>query len=94
MIFTIDVEDWSQSVLDNTNPVTHRVFDNTLKVMDLLEEYEQKGTFFILGNVAKKYPELIRLMPMQDMKLHPTVLIIKTFMHSPPKKLNRMLNTR
>lgn len=60
MIFTIDVEDWSQSVLDNTNPVTDRVFDNTLKVMDLLEEYNQKGTFFILGNVAKKHPELIR----------------------------------
>lgn len=60
MIFTIDVEDWSQSVLDNSNPVTNRVFDNTLKVMDLLEEYNQKGTFFILGNVAKKHPELIR----------------------------------
>jgi len=60
MIFTIDVEDWSQSVLDNTNPVTDRVLDNTLKVMDLLEEYDQKGTFFILGNVAKKHPQLIR----------------------------------
>jgi len=60
MIFTIDVEDWAQSVLDNSNPVSERVFDNTLKVMDLLKKYEQKGTFFILGNVAKKHPELIR----------------------------------
>lgn len=60
MIFTIDVEDWAQSVLDNSNPVSDRVFDNTLKVMDLLKKYEQKGTFFILGNVAKKHPELIR----------------------------------
>jgi len=60
MIFTIDVEDWAQSVLDNANPVHPRVYDNTLKVMDLLAEQNQIGTFFILGNVAKKFPELIR----------------------------------
>ena len=60
MIFSIDVEDWSQSVLDNSNPVTHRVFDNTSRLIDVLNEHEHKATFFILGNVAKKYPALIR----------------------------------
>jgi polysaccharide deacetylase family protein (PEP-CTERM system associated) len=60
MIFSIDVEDWSQSVLDNNNPVSNRVLNNTLRLLDILEEYEHKATFFILGNVAEKHPELIR----------------------------------
>ena len=60
MIFSIDVEDWAQSVLNNANPVSDRVYDNTLRLIDLLEEYGHKATFFTLGNVAKKHPDLIR----------------------------------
>ena len=60
MIFSIDVEDWCQSVLDNNNPVSDRVLNNTLKLLDLLDEYDQKATFFTLGNVAEKHPQLIR----------------------------------
>lgn len=60
MIFSIDVEDWSQSVLNLNNPVTNRVFDNTVRLIDILEEYQQKATFFTLGNVARKHPDLIR----------------------------------
>lgn len=60
MIFSIDVEDWGQSVLDNANPVSNRVYDNTLRLIDLLDEYQHKATFFTLGNVAKKHPKLIR----------------------------------
>ena len=60
MIFSVDVEDWCQSVLDNNNPVTDRVLNNTLRLLDLLEEYDQTATFFTLGNVAAKHPELIR----------------------------------
>ena len=60
MIFSIDVEDWSQSVLNTNNPVTDRVYDNTLRLIDILGEHEHKATFFTLGNVAQKHPELIR----------------------------------
>ncbi len=60
MIFSIDVEDWNQSVLDMNNPVTDRVLNNTSRLLEILEEKEQTATFFILGNVAKKYPQLIR----------------------------------
>jgi len=60
MIFSIDVEDWSQSVLNNANPVSNRVYDNTLRLIDILDEHQHKATFFTLGNVAKKYPDLIR----------------------------------
>jgi len=60
MIFSIDVEDWAQSVLNNSNPVSNRVYDNTLRLIDILDEHQHKATFFTLGNVAKKYPDLIR----------------------------------
>ncbi len=60
MIFSIDVEDWCQSVLDANNPVTDRVYNNTLRLLDLLDEYQHKATFFTLGNVAKKHPDLIK----------------------------------
>jgi len=62
MIFTVDVEDWSQSVLNRENPVTERVLHSTNKVMDILSENNTKATFFTLGNVAEKFPELIRRM--------------------------------
>lgn len=60
MIFSVDVEDWCQSVLDNNNPVSGRVLNSTSRLLDLLGEYDQKATFFTLGNVAKKHPDLIR----------------------------------
>ena len=60
MIFSIDVEDWAQSVLNNANPVSNRVYDNTLRLLDILDEHQHKATFFTLGNVAKKHPDLIR----------------------------------
>lgn len=60
MIFSIDVEDWNQSVLDINNPVSDRVLNNTLRLLEILEDKNQTATFFTLGNVAKKYPQLIR----------------------------------
>lgn len=62
MIFTVDVEDWSQSVLNRNNPVTKRVLHSTHQVMDILAENETKATFFTLGNVAEKFPTLIKRM--------------------------------
>ena len=62
MIFSVDVEDWCQSVLNNNNPVSKRVLNSTLRLLDLLDEYDQKATFFTLGNVAEKFPQLIQRM--------------------------------
>lgn len=62
MIFSIDVEDWPQSVLNHSNPVSDRVYANTMQVMDLLAENKTKATFFTLANVAEKFPTLIQRM--------------------------------
>ncbi len=60
--FTVDVEDWfhicgfTESL--NLSRGDWRVFDNTLKLLDLFDETGVKGTFFLLGSVAEAEPQL------------------------------------
>ena len=48
---------------------TVRVYDNTIRLLDLFAESGSKATFFILGEVAKTYPELIREIAAQGHEL-------------------------
>jgi len=63
---TVDVEEWFHIIgvkiplietWDSLEPTVER---NTYKILDVLEQYNQKATFFFLGWVAKKYPKLVR----------------------------------
>jgi polysaccharide deacetylase family protein (PEP-CTERM system associated) len=62
--FTIDVEDAVNQAMRNlfNKPLepTVRVYENTGRLLDLFSEFETKATFFILGEVARTYPALIR----------------------------------
>jgi peptidoglycan/xylan/chitin deacetylase (PgdA/CDA1 family) len=62
---TIDVEDWYQTnALRIDISLWHlqedRVERNTYKLLALLDKHGVKATFFVLGCVAQKHPELIR----------------------------------
>lgn len=64
---TIDVEDYFMVSafadvvkFEEWSKYESRVERNTQRVLDLLDEYCVKATFFILGWVAEHYPELIR----------------------------------
>ena len=57
---TVDVEDWVQSVLDPDLPLTERFHANTLRVLELFDIYHVRATFFVLGLVAEKRPDLVR----------------------------------
>ena len=64
---TIDVEDYFQVTAfegvvgrDDWPAYPSRVENNTRRVMDLLDEYGLKGTFFVLGWVARRFPQLVR----------------------------------
>jgi len=59
-ILTFDVEDWPQSTFNHDLPITARVRDNTLRILDLLDPGRARGTFFVLGLVAEKFPDLVR----------------------------------
>ncbi len=64
---TVDVEDYFQvsafeSVIERSqwDNLAHRVESNTRRILDLFAKKDVKATFFTLGWVAERYPELIR----------------------------------
>jgi len=64
---TIDVEDYFQvsAFEDIINPrdwdiMEQRVVRNTEKVLTLLADHQTKATFFIVGWIAERYPQLVR----------------------------------
>jgi polysaccharide deacetylase family protein (PEP-CTERM system associated) len=66
-VFSVDVEDYFHveafsDVVDRSrwDGYACRVEANTQRVLDLLDECQVKGTFFILGWVAERYPQLVR----------------------------------
>jgi len=64
---TVDVEDYFQVAAfrhvirhDEWGRMESRVEQNTQRVLDLLAESNQRGTFFILGWIAERFPDLVR----------------------------------
>jgi polysaccharide deacetylase family protein (PEP-CTERM system associated) len=64
--FTVDLEDWFQGLTstnvhpENWGNLEARLELNTNRLLGLLAEYNVRATFFVLGNVAERYPDLIR----------------------------------
>lgn len=65
-ILTFDIEDWFHllGIEKLSDPriwekLESRVENNTLHILDLLSKYNHKATFFVLGYIAEKFPELI-----------------------------------
>lgn len=69
MIFSADIEDWQQSVLDFDRPVSQRVLHNTHALLNILSEHQVRGTFFVQGMVTEKFPQLIRTISNQGHEL-------------------------
>ena len=66
-IFSVDLEDWF--CVQNLNGIIprdqwekceSRVERNTMVLLDRLSKHNVEGTFFVLGWVAERYPDLIR----------------------------------
>jgi polysaccharide deacetylase family protein (PEP-CTERM system associated) len=63
---TVDVEDWFQvSVFRNIidygdwEKQECRLIPNICKILEIFDEYQVKATFFVLGWVAERYPEVV-----------------------------------
>lgn len=66
-LLSIDVEDWFQVEnlkgaidKDSWGAKTPRIDRNINLILDMLGEKETKGTFFVLGWIAERYPYLIK----------------------------------
>jgi len=66
-ILTFDLEEWFH-LLDHKgtktekewNAFPERIRHNTDRILELLGHHHQKATFFCLGWIARKYPEILR----------------------------------
>lgn len=66
-MFSVDVEDYFQVEAfashiryEQWNTFTPRVERNVVRILELMDIYKAKGTFFVLGWVAERFPNLIR----------------------------------
>jgi len=60
-IMSVDLEDFFCDLPFNKwSKYESRVLKNTNKILDLFEKYQIKATFFTLGYISEKYPDLIR----------------------------------
>lgn len=63
--FSFDIEDWHHSELNptgRTRPAESIVERGTSAILDLLARHGWRSTFFVLGDVVREHPELIRRM--------------------------------
>jgi len=67
-ILTVDLEDWFQWSLELFDGIrdregivrpTGRVVKNAQMLLSILEKYDTRATFFVLGTVAESFPSLI-----------------------------------
>src|SRR4030067_499258 len=58
---SIDLEEWyhSEMVGGKRSPIS-RVAEATLPILDLLDQYQAKASFFVVGEVAEQNPDLIQ----------------------------------
>ncbi len=58
---SVDVEDWyHDAAVRVVGPVESRVESNTLRLLDILQAHGVRATFFLLGEVAERFPLLAR----------------------------------
>ena len=59
---TVDLEDWYQGIeidISRWQGYESRIEESTVRLLNILSEGGVKGTFFVLGYVAERYPELV-----------------------------------
>ncbi|HKU52816.1 MAG TPA: polysaccharide deacetylase family protein, partial [Nitrospira sp.] len=66
-VLSFDVEEhfqvsafWSDARRQQWDRLESRVEQNTLRLAELLAQFETKATFFVLGWVAERYPGLVK----------------------------------
>lgn len=57
---SVDVEDWYHDSGVTAGEVGDRVERNTDRLLELFAEADSRATFFVLGDVAEKFPALLR----------------------------------
>jgi len=66
-ILTFDIEDWfhilhkyPDNILDKWGSYEVRIHNNMDKIFQILSDNDVKATFFVIGYIARKHPEIIK----------------------------------
>lgn len=62
-ILTVDVEGWESALSGLWGEIVsadEKVLKNLYELLEIFEKYNAKGTFFFLGEVAEKFPSLLK----------------------------------
>ncbi len=63
--FTVDFEDWYQGLeihkVETWHKFESRIERNCQKILAILKAHNVRGTFFVLGYLAEKFPHLIKM---------------------------------
>jgi peptidoglycan/xylan/chitin deacetylase (PgdA/CDA1 family) len=57
-LLSLDVEDWPQSMLEYSLPISATVVANTHALLELLDATGVQTTFFVVGKMAEAHPFL------------------------------------
>jgi polysaccharide deacetylase family protein (PEP-CTERM system associated) len=60
---TVDFEDWYQGLeipIERWEGYEDRLAASTRRLLDVFDEHRVRATFFVLGHVAERHPELVR----------------------------------
>jgi len=57
---TFDIEDWYQSTYNKNAQVRSIVIEQTLKVLDILNNAGVRATFFVQGFIAEAFPQIVK----------------------------------
>lgn len=68
-ILSFDIEEWFHCDFitedQQWDKFEVRIHKNTDRILDSMDKYDKKGTFFILGWIAKQYPEVVHKIQQQ-----------------------------
>lgn len=59
-VFSIDVEDWYQSSFDHDSDISGVCISNIRYVLEMLDKESIRGTFFVQGLVAERFPHIVK----------------------------------
>jgi len=64
---SVDLEDWfcvynfsNYIHYSNWDKLEHRIIPNTIKILNIFDKFNVKATFFVLGWIADRFPDLIK----------------------------------
>lgn len=62
-ILTVDVEEWESAIsgiFGEYKPSTEKVYKSTMELLEIFNKFNAEATFFVLGEVAEKFPSLLK----------------------------------